>query len=313
MLLSEAIAGFLAEDRAEATNDGYEKTLSKMAAILGPERDVSSITCEELKAYFARLRSRRVKYEDHPRRPAVSGPLSPATVENTLKTVKAFFNWLVRCGYLAASPANAIKLRHYRRPPGSSKAIAPGDLSEMVKYVRERKPRHRVRDLAILLFLSDTGCRVGGCASLTLDGLNLETGEAWIMEKGEKPQLVFFGDETAVALRDWLAVRPEVSHRYVWTTHGDHHPLLSSSISEIVRRIAKAAIKKSIGGHAIRHRVGQAWMDVGINAALTSAKLGHSDPGITLRNYANQDRARLRIASRKYALIALRECIAVTE
>jgi integrase/recombinase XerD len=71
------------------------------------------------------------------------------------------------------------------------------------------------RDRALLLFLADTGCRVGGVVGLTLADLNVQRRWAVVTEKFDKSRSVFFSEVTAEALREWLEVRLE------WDTGGD--------------------------------------------------------------------------------------------
>jgi len=311
MTLAEALTLFLSVDRAPATTATYRKDLGRLVTAIGPQRALRHVTTAELTDYFAALRARRTLYGDHPRRPAVKRPLSDATLTRVLKSVRAFFNWSVRQGFLATSPASEVTLRRYKRPPGSDKAITPQDLAAMVEFAR-RKRCHATRDYALLLFLADTGCRVSGCASLRLSALDLVQGTALLQEKGRKPARVYFGDLTAAALRGWLSIRPRVPHDYVWVNQYAA-PLAAGGIAVVFRRIAIEACGKSLGPHVVRHRVGQAWADAGVNPALIALKLNHSDVGITLANYVNQDQSRLRQASRHLSLIALQPAPATSD
>lgn len=301
MELETALQMFLRVDRAPSTNESYRRILVRFVAEVGPRRAVTLVTPADLDDYVHRLRSQQERYAGHPRRPAAAGPLSPATVEKNVKAVKAFFNFLSRRGHLEASPAADLRVRHFRRPPGASKAITPEELAALLEACHSSP-----RDVALVLFLADTGCRARGAASLTLEGLHLAEGRALLEEKGGVCHNAFFGPRTAAALESWLAYRPLVAHRYVWTSRRDGAPLTSEAISEVIRRRGhQAGIPRPIGPHAIRHRVGQAWADAGLNPELVRLKLGHSDVAITLAHYFNQDLSRVEAASRQYALVAL--------
>jgi site-specific recombinase XerD len=54
---------------------------------------------------------------------------------------------------------------------------------------------------------------------------------------------------------------------------------------------------------SIRHRVGQAWIDKGANLELVRQKLGHADITTTAMFYANQDRERVKRATKKYSIL----------
>jgi len=303
--LAEAYRRFMLVDRSPATVKSYRQILDRLVAAIGPQRPVTAVTTEDLQHYLHQLRTRATKYSDHPRRPTERAPLSPATLTKILKTIRAFFNWCVRADLLAVSPAAALQLRRYSRPPGSSKAITPAELRILAKHVR-RKRCHRERDYAVLLFLIDTGCRVGGCASLTLDRLHLHDRFAILNEKGDNLHRVCFGYETQMALSAWLRIRPAAAHRFVWVNqYGD--PLAAAAIATMIRRAAQESLGKSLGPHCIRHRVGQSWADAGVPAPLVALKLGHHDTATTLDYYYNQDWSRLRAQSDQLALVALED------
>jgi site-specific recombinase XerD len=65
-----------------------------------------------------------------------------------------------------------------------------------------------LRDRAIILFLADTGCRVGGVCALHLGDVDLPRKLATLAEKGEKTRKVPFSAATAQTLQEWLEVRP---------------------------------------------------------------------------------------------------------
>ncbi len=175
LTLAESVARFLLVDRAPATTTTYRQDLEGLARSIGADRPLAAITAQDIQAHFSHLRSRTTLYPDHPRRPSVHAPLSDATLTRKLKTICSFFHWCVRCGLLRACPSDGVALRRYERPLGTDRAISAEELAAMLAYARTKRC-HALRDYAILLFLADTGCRVGGCRTLSLDTLDLPPG-----------------------------------------------------------------------------------------------------------------------------------------
>jgi integrase/recombinase XerD len=300
MKLEAAVSLFLSVDRALQTNDTYRRVMRQFIAYAGADRELETITVDELQIYISQMRNQKQKYASHPLRPVEEGRLSPATINKHVKTLKAFFRFAIKRGYLVCSPAEELKVRKYNRAADSSKAILPEELKALVAACKPDP-----RDYAIVLFLADTGCRVGGLASLKIGNLQLGavSGTALLTEKGEQLHRVFFGEMTANALRVWLEYRPYTTHSFVFVSKRNQRPFSSKSVSQMVKRKAeKAGIKRPIGPHAIRHRVGQAWADEGINPELIRMKLGHSDVSITTAFYFNQDFSRLEQVSDRYPL-----------
>lgn len=277
---------YLQVDRSPSTNQQYQVVLAPLVAALGPQRDITLIRYEDLLDYLSRLRPQ----------------IRPTTLASYTSVVKAFFNWCVQRRYIERSPAADIVRRQPDRDP-RSRAVPQDELLRMVEYARVTSPRN----YALLLFLIDTGCRVGGLVSLTLDNLDLNEMAAWLTEKGGVWHRAYFGETTAAALRVWLGKRPTVSHESVWTGPGPTHtPLTAKGVAFVVRRMAERTdASRKWGPHSIRHAVGHAYARAGLPVTITQAKLGHSTPTITLSHYYPDHDDYLRQVSRRHELLAL--------
>jgi integrase len=78
-----------------------------------------------------------------------------------------------------------------------------------------------LRDLALVSFIVETGCRPGEARTLRLSRLNLKNCEATVKGKrgrtGKRGKRgVDYTDATAEVLEDWLQVRPKVCHDFVF-------------------------------------------------------------------------------------------------
>lgn len=315
MKLREAYGRFMKIDRAPATTRTYKKFLPKFIAAIGPDVHLERIQAEVIDDFFHEMRERDVKYKNHPRRPTEDGKLSPATIDKNLKMVRALFNFCVKRGYLERSPAEDVRVRRYRRPAASSKAIDPDDLQRLISAAKINASEwFRLRDHAIMMFLVTTGCRAGGLCSLQLPNLDLARGTARLHEKADNLHTVYFGQKTANALRYWLNIRPHAPHNFVFLSSRGHVPLTPAALGELVKRLAeRAGVENNANPHAIRHRVGQAWFDAGLPPTLIRDKLGHSSVNTTLENYGNQDSDRLRAISQEHELLALEEGVRVVQ
>ena len=286
--LQTALHTYLLIDRAPTTNKQYYLVLTKLVSAIGPARDVGRVTHEDLLDYFADLRAR----------------LKPATITNYTAITKAFFAWCVKRSYIDRSPAAGLVCRKPQRDP-SKRMDVPGDeLALMVEFARTTSPRNH----ALMLFLVDTGCRVGGAASLQIKHLHLDTGLALIQEKGGRWVKVRFGGETASVLQRWLTVRPTADHDYIWTGKAPRYaPLKPASISAVVASLARrVGASQPWRGHSVRHAVGHAYAHAGAPLTLTQRKLNHADPLITARYYYPDSDADLEVVSERLSLAPLR-------
>lgn len=77
-----------------------------------------------------------------------------------------------------------------------------------------------------------------------------------------------------------------------------------SGVWQMLRRHAiRAGIEGRYNPHAIRHLVGQAWLDDGANLELVKEKLGHKDIRTTSLFYSHQDRGRVKSATERFSLV----------
>ncbi len=286
--LQEAIGQFLARyDNAE-TLRGHGATLQAFARQVGPERALGSLTPEDVDRWYAALRARK---------------LAAATLANRGKIIKAFCNWCVQREYLGKSPARLLTLKK-RSAAMITKAI-PGDvLGAMLEQVNHKRSGFvAARDSAILALMATFGARAGDVARLPAANVNLA--EAWIVlrVKGGKEIRLPLPGETAAVLARWLdirqALRPDPPHELLFTTVRTapgrrYGPLVSGSISTLVKRLSASVGGKAYGPHSIRHWRGQSLADQHVPATIIRDILGHSDVKITLDHYFNQDDERVR-------------------
>lgn len=312
MELAQALEGFLLALEARgcrpATIKTYRMRLAGLVSFLEARGigDLGAVGPGDLDAWVVSLRRQSARWVDHPARPEQAGGLSSATIRGRVQSARAWLSWCAERGLVEQSPAS-----HLRKPKVNchckcDKVMKVEDLARLVAAAEKRAEAGKPRDLALLLFLVETGCRVGEAASLQLDGLDLEEGDG-IVEGKTGQRAIDFTRVTAEALRAWLAVRPAVvDHDFVWV--GQRGGRLSArGIYEVLRRLAREGeVESRFNPHSIRHLVGQSWTDE-VNLELVRQKLGHQDIHTTAMFYANQDRARVKAATRKLSLVNERQ------
>ena len=243
--------------------------------------DVTEITITDLRNWRKKVFSRQTRYGGH--RPQKDGELSPATKQGYIRALRRFFKWMTEEGIVENDLGQRMKLPPLPSQP--PKAVDLADLEKLIKVAQESCSR----DLAIVYFLADTGCRVGGLCSLTMDRLFLHERKAEVREKGRggygKSRWVYFGADTHHALVDYLAERPYDKGNTVFL--GRQGPLLSNGVYQILKRLAKkAGITGRFNPHAFRHAAARSWLRSGGNLSVVSQLLGHSSVLVTSQFYA---------------------------
>jgi site-specific recombinase XerD len=284
-MLHDAIDQFLKVDRSAHTNRQYRRVLTKLCTAIGPQRRVGLVTYADLLDYTANLR------------PTVQ----PSTFGTYTLVIKAFFSWVAHSGYAITSPAAHLIARTPPRDPMEERAIPLEHLAEMRRYAYPT-PRY----YAVLLFLMESAARVGGAATLRLSRLNLDECEASLLEKGRQYVTVFFGDETADAIRRWLQVRPiTAAHDYVWTHKKQPTRLEVPGLTEIIQTISLRACGIKYGPHRLRHHVAQTWEAAGCSPYDIQHKLNHASARTTQDHYLLNQHPAVKQLSRKLSAAVL--------
>ena len=184
---------------------------------------------------------------------------------------------------------------------------------------KEKDPERRARDKAILEMLFSTGLRVAELCSLTND-IDLHLDEFSIRGKGGKIRVVFLSDEAKKAVREYLALRKDMSDALFVKIKDEHFKgkefkskkgklrddqtqeegLTRRSIERIVKRYATiAGISKRVTPHVIRHVFATDLLSNGADIRSVQAMLGHANIGTT-QIYTHVTDKHLRDIHKKY-------------
>ena len=162
-------------------NRGYLRSLTDF---FGKEQAVEALTLNHLRTWRANLFRRETKYASESTwRPEETGALSVHTIHGMVRTCRQFFRWLHTEGILTANPAQRLELPPLPKEP--PKAISDANIQKMLDVARLS-----ARDVALIWFLRDTGCRLGGAATARLQDLDLEQGVVIVRATGRGGQHV---------------------------------------------------------------------------------------------------------------------------
>jgi site-specific recombinase XerD len=159
-------------------------------------------------------------------------------------------------------------------------------IMEVAKQEAKTGDWRAVRNLAMLTFLGDTWCRVGGMLSLEMPRLALGARTAKLIEKGRKTHNATFSDATVRRMNKWLAARPGAQHNAVWVS-GKKLAVLSYDGARYIFLVLaeKAGVTGVCRLHAVRHMAATAAIEAGVPLDVIREKLGHKSAETTLQFY----------------------------
>jgi integrase/recombinase XerD len=288
MKLTEAIETLLlatkANGRSSRTVETYDERLTYLMEALG-DVAIETITVHDLRRYVASQLARTENYDPDDPPP---GSLSPDTVAGRVGALKRLFNFLVEEGELEENPAQRI---HKPNPPRlAPKGISHENQERLLKSTFGNSV-HDIRDRAIILVLSDTGCRLGGLCGLRLDDLELEAQRLTLTEKGGRTRVVHFVDLTATALQEWLDVRPDADTNALFLSMSRwgkvKGPITGTAVERMLtRRAERLGIEGKVNPHSFRHAFARDFLMSGGDLGTLSDIMGHSSVLVTKEFYA---------------------------
>lgn len=255
-------------------------------------RDLEQITPTDLERYLEYLKYR-------PDDPEHKKTNKEQGIKRKFFSLKSFFGYYCRSGQLHINPTLSMQV-----PRVHEKEIVRLDREEMRKLLKEaecgeglsgrQKQFHKrtgVRDCAILALMLGTGIRVSECVGLNIDDVDLEENGIHIHRKGGKEATVYFSDEVARYLKEYLKERvgdamAEEKERALFLSLRRQR-LTVRSVEYLVKKYAAvAAPKKRITPHKLRSSYGSALYAQTNDIYLVADILGHNDVNITRKFYA---------------------------
>ncbi len=165
------------------------------------------------------------------------------------------------------------------------------------------------RDLALVTLLLGTGIRVSECVGLDVEDIDFKNNGIKVTRKGGNEMIVYFGPEVEKALKEYLAVRenitPLAGHEHALFYSTQRRRIGVQAVENLVKKYARAiTTTKKITPHKLRSTYGTALYQETGDIYLVADVLGHRDVNTTKKHYAALDDARRRQAA---SAVKLRE------
>ncbi len=147
------------------------------------------------------------------------------------------------------------------------------------------------RDVAILTLLLGTGIRVSECVGINLEDIDFDTNGFKITRKGGRQVILYFSNEVAEALKDYLQER--LSNENVSPNENALFLSLQNkrigvrAIEQLVKKYASSSVPlKRITPHKLRSTYGTNLYRATGDIYIVADVLGHRDVNTTKKHYA---------------------------
>ena len=240
-------------------------------------------------------------------------------LKRKMSALRSFYNYYFKRQSISKNPTLLVNM-----PKLHDKAIIRLDADEvamLLDFVEEAGnkltgqalnyyKKTRERDLAILTLLLGTGIRVSELVGLDLTDVDFKNYGITVTRKGGNQMVVYFGDEVADALIDYIegersAITPLSGHENALFLSTQKKRMGVQAVENMVKKYSRQVTpNKKITPHKLRSTYGTSLYKETGDIYLVADVLGHKDVNTTKKHYAAIDEDRRRAAA---SVVKLRE------
>ncbi|WP_408637258.1 tyrosine-type recombinase/integrase [Parablautia muri] len=232
-----------------------------------------------------------------------------------LSALKSFYNYFFCAELIKTNPAALVPL-----PKQHEKEIVRLDVDEVAilldqvedgeKLTKNQLKYHnktKIRDVALLTLLLGTGIRVSECVGLDIGDIDFKNNGIKIRRKGGYETVIYFSEEVAEALSDYLEKRyhmiPLEGHENALFLSMQNRRITVRAVENLVKKYASNVTGlKKITPHKLRSTYGTALYRETGDIYLVADVLGHKDVNTTRKHYAALEDNRRRMAAKAVQL-----------
>lgn len=243
----------------ETTIAQYTLEVSTMAKNIS--KPIQQLTASDIKDYLAKYKEDR--------------GISTVTVQNKLRFLSSFFEYLLDEGYIDRNPVRGIgRILVEKR---IKKAFTTEDLS------RIRAACTTLRNKTLVEFLYSTGCRVSECTGLRVKDIDFRADELVVFGKGHKERVCYLNKKAKAYLQEYIRERCAVPEDPLFCRVRSSDPLTPRAVELILKDIGDRAGVPLCHPHRFRRTFATDIWKAGVPAETIRILMGHTNISTTLR------------------------------
>ncbi|MBI4949647.1 MAG: tyrosine recombinase XerC [Deltaproteobacteria bacterium] len=270
-LIDEFITYLAVEKNSSAhTRLGYKRDLVQFYFFLkeeGAGPDINRIAGADVTAFV---------YSLH-------GDCKKSSVARKISSIRSFFRFLVKKGYLSGNPAELVSAPKVDKYLPA--VLTVDEAKCLVEAPGNTDGPEPLRDLAVLETLYSSGIRVSELTSITMREVDLGAGTIRVAGKGGKERIAYLGKFAIESIGAYIKKRGgESSGDAPLFTGKGGRGISQRTVQRLVKRhVLKSGINKNPTPHALRHSFATHLLDAGVDLRSIQEMLGHSKLSTTQR------------------------------
>lgn len=289
------------------TLSSYEQTLILFARYLKDQHgvtDATEVSRDMLREYINYIRTRgkytvagndKSKDFNFPERRRDYGKkVSDVTINNYIRNIKVFFNYLEEYRYIKKNPISKIKQIKVQRKP--LHFMSDSDFKHLMNNMDISK-LHEYRDYVVMHTLLDTGMRIGECLMLNISEVDFKERAMLLLAentKGKKSRYVFFSQQLAVMLKRWIQYKDRYLETDLLFPTIRGTAMKVSNFESNISKYAERANLDNVHPHMFRNNFSKRFLMNGGDIYALSRILGHSSVEVTEKEYLDLDASDLK-------------------
>lgn len=230
---------------------------------------------------------------------------SVSSVNNCLKGIKVYFDYLQAIGSITMNPAGKLKPQKLQGAEEEPRWLDRAERSRLLFYIDNEQLRKKnawrfTRNRAVVFVMLHAGLRACEVVDLNPEDLHFEEKILHVRNgKGGKSRNVDMNKDLIAALRDWLQQRGQANTRKLFVSQRGG-PLTEDGLTYLFDQIREKVGIPDLTPHVLRHTFAHDLTDRGTPLQMVAQLLGHSNINYTLV-YVTASRQERRQAVNKLA------------
>jgi integrase/recombinase XerD len=289
-LLEKFIDAKRLENRKEKTLNTYRQSISRF--IEWANADERQLNSESISEYIRYMTFEKKKWDNHPTNSTDQVGISPRSMNNIIRNLKVFFNYLYKERLITTNPTSNIKL--LTESTDTFEVFTDEDILKLFAT-----PNQRVytgfRDYVMMLLLTDTGMRIGELTSIKLSDIDFVSRQIYIRSENAKTRVgrvVPISAKTAKEIDKLNELTGAEEGDFVFMTQfGERY--YADTFAKMLKKYGKRAeiVGVRVSPHTFRNYMAIKYLKNGGDPFSLMRILGHSDMSMTNRyiKYSNVD------------------------
>ena len=230
------------------------------------QKPLESITHTDVRLFLARMKEKN---------------FAKRSVARKMATLRSFFRFLCREGYIKANPATGLQT-----PKIEKKLPLFLDTNQVVRLIEspDTSDVYGMRDRAILETLYSSGIRVSELVGLDKDRVDFISGVLKVYGKGKKERLAPVGDKALKAMRGYIEKvdAAKIKDKKAIFLNKSGRRMSDRAVRRVVDKyIRKTSLNENISPHSLRHSFATHLLDRGADLRSVQELLGHANLSTT--------------------------------